>query len=167
MGVPISTFTRAAAVAALIALSLPVFAGESRQPAPRFKGKTIDGERFTTDTLKGKVVLIQFWRTWCQHCRADQDAVDSLAKDFADKGLVVLAVNTGESKREVAEYLKNSPRSCKIVLAADTNLAAKFEALGYPQYILIDRDGNIAGKQQGSVGDAALRRLVAGVIPGN
>ncbi len=159
---PISAVTRAAiAVAAFTALSALGFAIDSRQPAPRFNATTIDGERFNNETLKGKVVLIQFWATWCQYCRADQDAVDSLVKDFGNKGLVVLAVNAGESKRKVNQYLKDSPRACKIVLMQDTNLAAIFVASSYPLYVLIDREGNIAGTQRGSGGENALRNLVA------
>ena len=133
----------------------------SREPAPKFHGKTLDGEVFTNESLKGKVVLLQFWTTWCPYCRKEQDAVEALVHDFAGRGLVVLAVNVGESKKKVKQYLADSPRTCKIVLTDDTNLAAMFAAKSYPVYVLIDRDGNIAGQQDGAAGEAALRELVA------
>jgi thiol-disulfide isomerase/thioredoxin len=75
-------------------------AEESREPAPRFTAKTLEGEKFSNESLRGKVVLVQFWATWCQYCRRDQPAVDALIGDFADKGLVVLAVNVGEPKKK-------------------------------------------------------------------
>ena len=103
--------------------------------------------------------MIQFWATWCQYCRRDQGAVDEVVRDF-DKDLLVLAVNMGEPKGKVKRYLQDTPRSCKIVLAEDTNLAAMFAARSYPLYILIDREGKIAGRQNGAAGQAALRGLL-------
>ncbi len=133
----------------------------SRDPAPKFHAKTLDGEEFTNESVKGKVVLLQFWTTWCPYCRGDQEAVDALVHDFAANGLVVLAVDVGESKRKVKQYLADSPRACKVVLTADTNLAALYAATTYPRYVVIDRDGNIAGRQDGAAGEAALRNLLA------
>ena len=133
----------------------------SREPAPNFHAKTLDGEVFTNESLKGKVVLLQFWTTWCPYCRKEQDAVEALVHDFGGRGLVVLAVNVGESKKKVKQYLADSPRTCKVVLTDDTNLAAMFAAKSYPIYVLIDRDGNIAGQQDGAAGEGALRDLVA------
>ncbi len=148
-------FVAALALAgALLAIDPP------REPAPKFFAKTLEGERFTNDSLKSKVVLLQFWTTWCPHCRKDQDAVDTLAKEFSDQGLVVLAVNVAESKKKVKTYLADSPRACKIVLTEDTNLAAMFAAKSYPIYVLIDRKGNIAGRQNGAGGEDALRELL-------
>lgn len=113
------------------------------QSAPRFTARTTDGEKFTNATLKGSVVLLQFWATWCGVCREDQSMVDSINEEFANRGPVVLAVNIGESKRTVKHYLDARPRSCKIVLGEDTNLAAIFPSRGVPDYVLIDRDGKV------------------------
>ena len=99
-----------------------------RRGAPRFTAKTLDGEKFSNESLKGKVVLVQFWATWCQYCRRDQPSVDAIVEDFADKGLVVLAVTVGEPKRKVKQYLAESPRACQVVLMEDTNLAALYAA---------------------------------------
>ncbi len=131
------------------------------EPAPHFVAKTLDGERLTSASLRGKVVLIEFWATWCPPCKSDAPAVDALAKEFDKDGLIVLAVNMGESRRKVKKYLEAYPRSCKIVLAEDTTLAAICEAKSYPLYVLIGRDGNIAGTQNGAAGEGALRRLLA------
>jgi thiol-disulfide isomerase/thioredoxin len=131
-----------------------------RQPAPKFVAKTLEGEKFTNESLKGKVVLLQFWATWCSFCRADQPAVDALVHDFAGKGLVVLAVDVAESRSKVQQYLRDSPRACKIVLTEDTNLVAMFAPTAFPFYVLIDKDGNLAATQRGSGGEDALRQLL-------
>ena len=133
----------------------------SREPAPNFHAKTLDGEVLSNESLKGKVVLLQFWTTWCPYCRKDQDAVEAVVHDFGGRGLVVLAVNVGESKKKVKQYLADSPRTCKVVLTDDTNLAAMFAAKSYPLYVLIDRGGNIAGQQDGAAGEGTLRDLLA------
>lgn len=135
-----------------------VTAGES---APHFVAKTLDGERLTSESLRGKVVLIEFWATWCPPCKSDAPGVDRLAKEFEKDGLVVLAVNMGEPRRKVKKYIETYPRFCKIVLAEDTTLAAICEAKAYPLYVLIGRDSRIAGTQTGAAGEGALRRLLA------
>ena len=134
---------------------------ERGDPAPHFVAKTIDGEKYTSESLKGKVVLIEFWATWCQYCKKDEPAIESVTSEFKKDGLVVLAVDMGEPRRRVKKYLDESPRSCKIVLAEDTTLAAICEARTYPLYVLIDRDGSIAGTQHGAAGEGALKRLLS------
>jgi hypothetical protein len=80
--------------------------------------------------------------------------------EFANRGLVVLAVNAGESRKKVRQYLEDSPRVPKIVLTEDTNLAAIFAARAYPFYVLIDRGGMIAATQRGAAGEGSLRRML-------
>jgi thiol-disulfide isomerase/thioredoxin len=145
----------------LVTVITPLFAqDDDGQPAPRFTAKTTTGEKFSNASLKGKVVLLQFWTTWCQYCRREQKIVDALDKEFAAKGLVVLAINVGESKKLVNKYLQENPRSVKIVLTDDTNLAAMYAAKSYPIYVSIDRDGNIGGTQRGAAGEDGLRSLL-------
>jgi len=146
---------------AFCAASGTVSALDKKDQAPKFNATTLDGEKFTNDSLKGKVVLIQFWATWCRYCRGDQPAVDALVHDFAGQGLIVLAVNVGEPKKKVKKYLEDSPRACKIVLTENTNLAAMFAAKSYPFYVLIDKEGNVVDTQNGAGGEEALRRMVA------
>jgi thiol-disulfide isomerase/thioredoxin len=149
---------RRSALAALAGSA--AFGAETRDPAPDFAGKTIKGEKFSKDSLKGSVVLLQFWATWCGYCRRDEPAVDAVLRDFSAQGLVVLGVNVGESKQKVQEYLASHPRACKIVLTEDTNLVSMVPTNAFPLYILLDRAGGIAGVQKGSGGEEMLRRLL-------
>lgn len=145
----------------LLTLMPPVSAIKPpKEAAPQFRAKSMDGEKFSNDSLKGKVVLVQFWATWCKFCRGDQPVVDAIAREFSNRGLVVLAVDVGESKKKVQKYLEDSPRAPKIILNEDTNLPAIFAARAFPLYVLIDREGNVAGTQNGAGGEAALRRLL-------
>jgi len=147
---------------AIALLLLGACAGpESREPAPKFTVTTLAGETLTRESLKGKVVLMQFWTTWCGYCRGEQPMVDALNKEFSGKGLVVLAVDVGESRQTVQQYLDRSPRSCRIALNEDSNLAESFDVTGFPVYVAIDRDGNIAGMQRGAGGEQSLRNLLS------
>jgi hypothetical protein len=85
--------------------------------------------------------------------------VDSIATEFKNKDLIVLAVDVLEPDQKVKKYLADHPRTVPIVLTKDTNLAAMYNAQSYPIYVVVDRDGNIAGEQRGS-GEKGLRRML-------
>jgi thiol-disulfide isomerase/thioredoxin len=106
-------------------------------------------------------VLLEFWTTWCGYCLQEAGFVDRINDEYDSKKLIVLAINVGESKETVKKYLEQHPRKTRIVLTDDTNLAAMFEAKVYPIYVVIDRDGNVAGEQRGAGGERALRDLLA------
>jgi len=147
----------------LALITLCAFASdETGEPAPRFRAKTTTGDQFNNASVRGKVVLFEFWTTWCKYCENEASLVDDIAKEFADKGLIVLAVDVLEPDQKVKKYLAEHPRSVPIVLTKDTNLAAMYNAQSYPIYVLIDRDGNIAGEQRSAAGERGLRRLLPG-----
>ena len=145
----------------LLLSTLFAFAGdEASEPAPRFHARTTAGDEFNNASVKGKVVLFEFWTTWCKYCEEEASLVDDVAKEFADKGLIVLAVDVLEPDQKVKKYLAEHPRSVPIVLTKDTNLAAMYNAQVYPIYVVIDRDGNIAAEQRGTSGERGLRRML-------
>ncbi len=155
-------FFRGALCAVLLgtALGLPAASNE-KEPAPRFSATTTTGEKFNNESIKGKVALFEFWTTWCGYCAEEASFVDKIGKELAPKGLILLAIDVGESKKTVKKYLEQHPRDCKIVMMEDTNLAAMYQATVYPIYVVVDRDGFIAGTQRGAGGEEALRRLIA------
>jgi len=143
-----------------LAISPLLRAAGGPEAAPGFSAKTISGESFNNRSLMGKVLLVEFWATWCPYCKRDAEPLDDLAVEFEKQGLVVLAVDVAESKKTVKAFLDRNPRKSKVVLMEDTNLAAVFAAKSFPQYVLIDRDGRVAAEQNGSGGEAALRRML-------
>lgn len=133
---------------ACVALFVAVCASaapQEKEQAPRFTAKATDGEKFSNESIKGKVVLLDFWTTWCPHCAEEAEIVDKLGHEFAAKGLIVLAVNVAESRKKVKQYLEAHPRTSRIVMMEDTNLAAMYQATVYPIYVVIDREGKIVG----------------------
>src|SRR5579863_5937183 len=133
---------------------------ETGQPAPRFRARTTTGDQLNNESVKGKVVMFEFWTTWCQYCEQEAGMVDDIAREFSSKGLIVLAVDVLEPDQRVKKYLAEHPRGVPIVLTKDTNLAAMYNARSYPIYVVIDRDGNIAAEQRGAAGERGLRRML-------
>src|SRR6266404_8229744 len=157
-----SILLRGALACALLLAALGLVAEpKDKEPAPRFNATTTAGEKFNNNSIKGRVVLLEFWTTWCGYCGQELPFVERLNQEFDGKGLTILAINVGESKKTVKKYLEQHSRKTRIVLTDDTNLAAMFAAKSYPIYVVIDREGNIAGKQDGAAGESALRGLVA------
>lgn len=153
---------RSLAFAFLFCVTFTLAANKDKiEPAPRFNAKTVDGEKFDNASIKGKVVLLEFWTTWCHFCAEEAPLVEKLSTEFKDKGLTVLAVNVGESKKTVKKYLEQHPRTCRVVLTEDTNLAAMYQATVYPIYVVIDREGNIVTTQRGAGGERLLRANLA------
>jgi len=153
----------AACVLCAVVVATSLFARGASATAklsPYFIARTVTGETFTSESVKGKIVLVQFWTTGCQFCRDEQQAVDRIDRAYRNEDVVVLAVNVGESKKKVAKYLASHPRSCRVVLTHDTNLPAIYSAAATPMYVVIGRDGRIAGMQRGAGGENALRCLL-------
>ncbi len=147
-------------IAILLATALPA-QERTPQKMPIFRAKSVSGESLDNSALQGKTALIQLWATWCGYCRKDQPVVEKLSKEFASKGLIVLAVNVGETREKVEAYLKENPRpGVKLVHSLDSNLAAMIQPQGFPFYVVLDKQGRIAGVQAGSGGEVALRDLL-------
>ena len=156
-------YLRAFLGGSILALAVCALAAnqEKIEPAPRFSARSVDGEKFDNASIKGKVTLLEFWTTWCHYCAAEAPVVEKLSQEFKDQGLTVLAVNVGESKKTVKKYLEQHPRTCRVVLTEDTNLAAMYQATVYPIYVVIDREGNVVRTQRGAGGERALRHSLA------
>ncbi len=156
-----TVFARAVTLLVPLALALPLAALDPPgDPAPRFRARSIAGETFTNASVKGRYVLLQFWTTWCPYCRGDQQSVEEIVHRYSPDDLVVLGVDVNESRIKVARYLARSPRSVKVVLTQNTNLAALFQATTFPLYVLIDRNGNLAGTLRGAAGTRGLERFL-------
>jgi thiol-disulfide isomerase/thioredoxin len=143
--------------------------GQNGHPAPPFTARTLDGETLTNASLRGRIVLLQFWATWCPYCRKDQPILDRLERTFAGEGLTVLTFDVGESESTVRSYLRQNPRACRVALDPDKSASKAYGSHGVPFYVLLDRSGNILDTQNGSGGEASLLDLLkhAGLSPGS
>ncbi|MFZ0770487.1 MAG: TlpA disulfide reductase family protein [Candidatus Sulfotelmatobacter sp.] len=132
MAVPSLALIRVGPIAVTLLALCALANDETGQPAPRFHAKTTAGDQFNNASVKGKVVLFEFWTTWCQYCENEASLVDDIAREFSNRGLIVLAVDVLEPDQKVKKYLIEHPRTVPIVLTKDTNLAAVYNAQSYP-----------------------------------
>ena len=93
------------------------------------------------DTYKGKVLLVDFWASWCVPCKSSFPALDGLFKEYRDHGLQVLAVNVDERDKDAKAFLQPRPHVMPIVFDPKGEVARDFNVKAMPTSVLIDRSG--------------------------
>ena len=139
-GMPGSAAPAESAVAPLLK-PLDLVGYASRTAPPHFSGSTIDARRVSTMDLRGKVVLVNFWATWCAECRPEMPMLEELHQGFAPQGLVVIGVNAREPKEAVRRYGEGLGLTFPLVLDPDGKINALYGVVGIPTTFLVGRDG--------------------------
>lgn len=112
-------------------------------PAPSFNLPTDNGN-VSLDKLKGKVVYLDFWASWCIPCRKSFPWMKELQARYHDEGLVVVAVNLDKKKDKADEFLKHFSNNFIVAFDPDGKIAEKYKVMGMPSTYLINRKGQIA-----------------------
>jgi peroxiredoxin len=110
-------------------------------PAPEIALKDLQGHEIKLSELRGKVVLLNFWATWCKPCKEEMPAMQASYDKLRDKGFVVLAVNELEDVEKVAEHIKTHGHTFLVVMDHDNGVANRYGVVGLPASFLIDRQG--------------------------
>lgn len=146
-------------------LSLAVTVGDL---APNVELKSIhSGELLSLESLRGKVVLIDFWSSWCASCRQSLPYFDELRKKLTGEKFEVYAVNLDDKKKEALAFLKNIPVSYPIVWDETQDSPEQFAITRMPTSFLLDKDGVIRSvyvefkKSDISGFELDIRRLLA------
>jgi cytochrome c biogenesis protein CcmG, thiol:disulfide interchange protein DsbE len=100
----------------------------------------LDLERF-----RGKVVLVDFWASWCTPCRQSFPWLNEMHAKYRDRGLVVIGINVDRERAEAERFLKQTPADFEIVYDPDGSLPARYKVPGMPSSYLFGRDGQPAG----------------------
>jgi len=114
--------------------------------APDFQLQNLDGQTVSLGNLQGKPVLINFWATWCPSCVSEMPYIQEIYEEWSDKGLVVLAINIGESSSKVEEFMQSHNLSFTVLLDTKQNVAQKYNFQYIPTTFFIDKDGIIQEK---------------------
>ncbi len=191
--------TLAAVTAAAVALVLLIVASTARPPAssgafgrqtqtvgadpsptdllgtaaPDFSLDTLTGGTARLSDLRGKVVLLDFWATWCPPCRESLPHLQAMGRDksLADKGLIVLAVNAQEDPAQVAAFMKQNGFTFTVPMDPQATAAAAYHVYGLPATVVVGRDGKVAhavvGYGEGSAEEvrAAVDKALAAPAP--
>jgi len=104
---------------------------------------SLDGRKVDLRDLQGRVVLVNFWATWCEPCRDEMPAIARLQEKLKGQPFDVLAVNYGESRERIAEFVKREGISLRVVLDPDKQAAEAWKAKGLPMTCLVDAGGRV------------------------
>jgi peroxiredoxin len=132
-----------------IVAPLPAFAVNAGDAAPGFSLKDVNGNTLTLKSLKGKVVFLTFWATWCPSCKEELPDLNNLQQKYADKGFTVLSICIESSETVVATYLKKHPVTFPVLVDKEGTAAEAFRFSGLPASFLIGKDGLIRYKHSG------------------
>jgi thiol-disulfide isomerase/thioredoxin len=125
-------------------------AGEKTKAAYDFTLDQLEGETLNFEDLRGKVVFINFWATWCAPCVAEMPSIDGLYKIYKDNPDVVFVMINVENKEDkVKKFLKKKKFSFPIYLPNATQIPKVYESKGIPTTFVLDKEGFIAYKKVG------------------
>lgn len=125
-------------------------------PAPDFSLDTLAGERIQLADLKGQVVLINFWATWCGPCEAEMPLLEDRYTTYKDSGFTVLAVNVDEDVEVIQPFVDEYALTFPILLDPGSVVHDLYRVRGYPTSLFVDREGNIINVHVGPLLDEQL-----------
>jgi thiol-disulfide isomerase/thioredoxin len=113
-------------------------------PAPGWELKDVDGKPVNFSRFKGKVVVLDFWATWCGPCLQAMPQVERVAGEFRDRDVQLIAVNLQEAPQQITSMLERHKLHPAVALDRDGAVAEKYAANAIPQTVVIDRAGMVA-----------------------
>jgi peroxiredoxin len=114
-------------------------------PAPDFQLQSTAGDTVKLSDLRGQAVLVNLWATWCPPCRAEMKTIETVYKDYKDRGLVVLGVNMTyqDDPQKVTPFVREEGLTFPILLDETGTMANAYQLKSLPSSYFIDRDGTI------------------------
>jgi cytochrome c biogenesis protein CcmG, thiol:disulfide interchange protein DsbE len=138
------------------------------QPAPEFTLPSLDG---TGDVrladLRGRVVVVNFWASWCLPCREEAPELEAIWRRYRDRGVVMLGVNIQDRRSAALEFLVQTRPTYPNVVDASGAISIAYGIYGVPETFVVDRNGHIRAKKVGAVSAAALAAQIEPLVGGS
>lgn len=139
---------------AFLALAAPLKEGDA------FPNLTLFGLEGTVPDIQGKVVLVDFFASWCDPCKASFPVMQELHQKYADKGLVIIAINVDKSQANMDDFLKSHPASFVILRDAGNKLVSQVKIPTMPSSFLLDRNDKIHAFHRGFKGEETRKKYI-------
>jgi cytochrome c biogenesis protein CcmG/thiol:disulfide interchange protein DsbE len=139
---------------------------EAGQTAPEFEVKFLDGYEWdgrqtaSLDDFNGKIVVLNFWASWCVECRVEADAFEASWQKYRDSGVVFLGVAHVDVEPKSIEYLKEFNISYPNALDYGDRISSDYEITGVPETFIIDPSGQVHYVQIGPIQEATLNGTI-------
>lgn len=127
----------------------PAFAARMGEPAPAFALATAAGDTVDLARLRGRVVYVDFWASWCTPCKRSFPWMNELEARYRDSGLTVVAINVDKRREDALSFLRDVPARFTVVFDAEGKTPTAFDVKGMPSSYLIDREGRVAAVEEG------------------
>lgn len=111
--------------------------------APDFTLKDLEGNTVNLEDLRGKVVFINFWASWCPPCRAEMPEIEAVHQEYRDRGVVVLGVDISEPENTVRQYIQQGGFTWTILMDSTGEVARDYRITAIPTSFFLDREGII------------------------
>ena len=126
--------------------------------APRFESVLLDGSKFKLENHKGKVVVLDFWATWCGPCVRALPVLMNKMSEFEKDEVILIAVNQGESRKVISQFLKKKKlQKLNVVMDRQQNIGSDYKVQGIPKTVVIDQEGIIRHVEVGFSENTASR----------
>jgi cytochrome c biogenesis protein CcmG/thiol:disulfide interchange protein DsbE len=152
---PLPRTLRLARCAALLVVAAALACGSAARaapvgaPAPGFALPAADGRVVSLAALRGQVVYVDFWASWCGPCRRSFPWMNALQQRFGARGLAIVAVNVDRRRSDAERFLRDLPAAFTVVFDPAGTTPAAYDVLGMPTSYLLDADGRIVEVEQG------------------
>jgi cytochrome c biogenesis protein CcmG/thiol:disulfide interchange protein DsbE len=127
---------------------------------------TFDGERIALTDLRGQVVVVNFWASWCVECYKEAALLEEAYQDFKDQGVIFLGVDYLDTEKEALEYMAKYGITYPSGQDVGTKISRRYQITGVPETFFIDRNGEVAHVQIGAIERPQLYQLLLRLAAG-
>lgn len=145
------------AMSLICLFAMSAWAEDVNRPANDFTLPSNTGSNIRLSELKGQVVLVNFWASWCGPCKQEMPLLDEIHRQYEGLGFTVLGVNVEKDKRAADRTLKQIPVSFPVLYDSENKVSQMYEVNAMPSSVIVGRDGNVRYIHEGyKPGDEAI-----------
>jgi cytochrome c biogenesis protein CcmG, thiol:disulfide interchange protein DsbE len=156
----------AVALVALWVCASGALAAAVGDEAPAFRLATAEGRTISLDALRGQVVYVDFWASWCGPCRRSFPWMNELQQRYGGRGVAVVAINVDAKREDADRFLRQYPATFAVVFDAAGGTPRAYDVKAMPSSYIVDREGRIAEIEHGFLDDrrVALEEKIRSLI---